>query len=53
MKKSITLSEKKYRKTKNPEILYLFYKTVAISVICGKCQNKHKRIFKEVKVIWK
>ena len=37
---------KKYRTFKNPEIVYLFYKTV-VSVICGKCHSECTKIFKE------
>ena len=36
----------KYRKFKNPEI-YLFYKTLVLSIICVECRDKNKRMFKE------
>ena len=38
---------KKYRKFKNPEMSYIFYKTLVIFIICGKCSSKHKKVFKE------
>ena len=36
----------KYRKSKNPKI-YIFYKTLALSIISGKCGIKDKTIFQE------
>ena len=42
---------KKYRKFKNPEMSYIFYKTLVIFIICGKCSTKHKKVFKEEKSI--
>ena len=44
-KKMVGLSAKNI-KYKIPEI-YIFYKTLVISIICSKCGSKHKRIFKE------
>ena len=41
------LKWKKYGKFKKPEISIFFYKAFVISIICGKCGSKHKRIFKE------
>ena len=35
------------KKRKYPIISYLFYKTLFISIICGKWGSKHKVIFKE------
>ena len=26
---------------------YIFYKTLVIFIICGKCSSKHKKVFKE------
>ena len=37
---------KKYRKFKDFEIPYLFYKTLVISIPCITCGSKHKIIFK-------
>ena len=37
----------KYRKFKKPKISYLLEKTLALSVICSKCKNKNKKLFKE------
>ena len=47
MKKVYSIKCKKYRKLKNPEISYFFYKTLVLSIICGKCGSKSKRILKE------
>ena len=35
-----------YRKIKNPNISYIFEKTV-FSIICSKCDNEDEKIFKE------
>ena len=32
---------------KNPQIIYIFYKTSVFSVIRDKCGNKNDKIFKE------
>ena len=37
----------KYRKFKNPKILYVFEKTLVLSIICSKCKNDDEKIFKE------
>ena len=37
MKKIYWIKCIKYRKFKNPKILYIFDKTLALSIICGKC----------------
>ena len=37
----------KYRKFQNPEISYIFEKTLVVSIICSKCKNEDKTIFKE------
>ena len=42
---------KLHRNFKNPGISYLFYKTLVIFIICGKCGGKCKRIFKDEKSI--
>ena len=47
MKKVYCTKCKKYRKSKTPDILHFFYITLVISIICGKCSSKRKRIFKE------
>ena len=39
----------KYRKFKNSEISYVFYKTLALSVICRKCGNKDEKMLKKKK----
>ena len=40
-----------YREFKDAKMLYIFGKTLALSIICGKCSRKDKEIFKEEKSI--
>ena len=47
MKKIYYFKCKRYREFKNLEISNIFYKTLAISIVCGKCGSKCKRIFTE------
>ena len=47
MKKIHSIKRKKYKKLKNPDISYLFYQTLVISIICCKCGSKLKRISNE------
>ena len=47
MKKVCCMNRKKYRKFKNPNISYIFYKTAILSVICNKFGSKDEKIFKE------
>ena len=49
MKKKYSIE--KYRKFKNPKISYIFKKTLVFSIICSKCENEDKKIFKEEKSI--
>ena len=37
----------KYRRFKNPKILYIFEKILALSIICSKYKNENEKIFKE------
>ena len=37
----------KYRKFKNPKTASVFEKTIVLSLICSKCENKDDNIFKE------
>ena len=37
----------KYRKFKNPNISYIFEKTLGLSFICSKYENEDEEIFKE------
>ena len=37
----------KYRKFKNPKILYIFEETLFLSIICSKCGNDNEKIFIE------
>ena len=37
----------KYRKFGRPRISYLLQKTLVPSIICSKCKNEDKKIFKE------
>ena len=47
MKKIYCIKCKKFRKFKNPEISYFFYKALVISIISSKRDSKCKRIVKE------
>ena len=48
MKKIYWIKCIKYRKFKNPKILYIFDKTLVLSIICGKCSAViMKKVFKE------
>ena len=47
IKKSIILSVKKLEHSKILKDHILLYKTIVISIICGKCGSKLKRTFKE------
>ena len=48
MNKNYCIRCNKYTKLKNPEISYIFSKTV-VSVICDKWGSKHKRKRKRIK----
>ena len=37
----------KYRKLKNPKILYILKKTLGLSAVCSKCGNEYKNCLKE------
>ena len=47
-----------YRKYKNPQKIYIFYKTLVLSVIRDKSGNKNDKIFKKeesieiLKLLW-
>ena len=47
IKKSIILRVKKLEHSKILKDHILLYKTIVISIICGKCGSKLKRTFKE------
>ena len=47
MKKLCCVLCGKYRKFEKPKISYLFEKTLVLSVICSKCENKDEKLFKE------
>ena len=47
MKKLYCLICGKYKKLKNPEIWYIFEKTLVFSIICRKCENEDEKLFKE------
>ena len=36
-----------YKRSKNLKILYIFEKTLVLSIICSKCENDNEKIFKE------
>ena len=37
----------KYRKFEKPKILYIFERTLVLSIIWSKCRNENEKIFKE------
>ena len=39
IKKIYCVNCDKYRRFKNGKILYIFRRTVVLSIICGKCEN--------------
>ena len=47
MKKLYCIICGKYRKFEKPKISYLLEKTLVLSIICSKCKNEDKKIFKE------
>ena len=47
MKKLYCVICGKYRKLGKPKILYLFEKTLVLSIICSNCKNEDEKIFKE------
>ena len=47
MKKLYCIIFDKYRKFKNPRILYLLDKNLVVSVICSKCKNEDKNYLKK------
>ena len=51
MKKFYCIICRKYRKFEKPKISYLLEKTLVLSIICSKCKNEDKRIFKEEELI--
>ena len=46
MKKIYCVLCGKYRKLEKPKILYIFDKTLVVSIICSKCKNEDDKIFK-------
>ena len=51
MKKLYCVICGKYRKFEKPKISYLLEKTLVVSIICSKCENEDKKLFKEEKSI--
>ena len=47
MKKLYCIIFDKYRKFKNPRILYLLDKNLVVSIICSKCKNEDKNYLKK------
>ena len=47
MKKICCVIFGKYRKLKNPKTSHIFEKTLVLSIICSKCENEDKKVFKE------
>ena len=46
MKKLYCVICRKCRKFEKPKISYLLEKTLVVSIICNKCENKDEKIFK-------
>ena len=46
MKKLYCVICRKCRKFEKPKISYLLEKTLVVSIICNKCENKDAKIFK-------
>ena len=40
-----------FKTLRNPKILYLFKKTLDLSIVYGKCGHEYKKIFTEEKSI--
>ena len=47
MKKIYCVICGKSRQSNRPKISYIFKKTVALSIICSKCENEDEKLFKE------
>ena len=47
MKKLYCVISRKYRKFREPKLLYLLEKTLVLSIICSKCKNEDEKLFKE------
>ena len=47
MEKIYCIECSKYRKFENPTILKIFDKTLALSLICGKCGSNNEKIIKK------
>ena len=47
MKKIYCIKCNKYSSLKNPNISYIFDKTLVLSIICDKCSSEEENIFKE------
>ena len=47
MKKLYCVICSKYRKFEKPKISYFLENTLVLSIICSKCKNEDKKLFKE------
>ena len=47
MKKLYRVIFGKYKKFEKPEVSYRLEKTLVLSIICSKCKNEDKKLFKE------
>ena len=47
MKKIYCATSGRYIKLEKPKISYLLEKTLVLSIICSKCKNEDKKLFKE------
>ena len=51
MKKLHCVVCSKYRKLEKPKILYIFGKTLVLSITYSKCENESEKIFKNKKSV--
>ena len=47
MKKIYCIICGKYRKFEKPKVRYIFKKKTVLSIICSKCENEDKKVYKE------
>ena len=47
MKKIYCIICGKYRKFEKPKVTYISKKTTVLSIICSKCENEDKKVYKE------
>ena len=47
MKKIYCIICGKYRKFEKPKVRYILKKKTVLSIICSKCENEDKKVYKE------